>query len=297
MNFITIYETRISSHMGSVPCDQQGSTRMPGAAKSSSEAATPPTNDVLVQRDNDILRVTINRPEKRNPLSRPVLAAIRHAFVTHREDTGLRFAVLTAAGDKNFAAGGDLRELQAVRDPGDVQVFSDEAHAALDAIRRFPLPVIAAINGDALGGGAELSVACDMRILAHHARIGFIQGRLNISTSWGGGTDLMRLVGYARGIALLSRSALTGGDEALRIGLAEAIAPEGQDFSAFVEEFIAPMRRQAPQVLRAFKAQAMAERFGHSRDESRAIERDHFVSTWLHEDHWTAAAKALAPAK
>jgi 1,4-dihydroxy-2-naphthoyl-CoA synthase len=241
--------------------------------------------------------VTINRPEKRNPLSRPVLAAIGQAFLGHQQDERLRLAVLTAAGDKNFAAGGDLRDLHSVREANEVKAFSDEAHAALDAIRRFPMPVIAAVNGDALGGGAELSVACDMRILAHHAQIGFIQGRLNISTSWGGGPDLMRLLGPARGLALLSRSALVGGEEAVRIGLAEAVASEGQDFSAFVEDFVTPILRQKPQVLRAFKAQAMVERFGNSRDACRALERDNFVSTWLHDDHWTAAARALAPAK
>lgn len=253
------------------------------------------TGEVLTREDGGVLRVTINRPEKRNALSRRVLAGLREAFESHRERADLRCAVLTATGDTSFAAGGDLREVRSIRTIEAAESFSDESCAALDAIRRFPLPVVAALNGDALGGGAELSVACDMRIMAAQARIGFIQGRLNISTSWGGGTDLMRLVGYARGLALLSRSALLGGAEAVSFALAEAVATEGEDFGEFVERFVAPMRRQTPLVMRAFKAQAIAERFAAPREDSRRLERDYFGRTWVHEDHWRAADKVLAP--
>lgn len=251
---------------------------------------------VLVSREGGVLRVTVNRPEKRNPLSRPVLGQLRRAFEAASDDEDLRLAVVTGAGEKSFAAGGDLRELQSLRTEAEASAFSDEAFGALDAIRRFPLPVVAAINGDALGGGAELAAACDLRLIAAHARIGFIQGRLNISTSWGGGTDLMRLVGYGRGLSLLGRSAILSGPEALAIGLVEAVTPDGTAFPDFVETFIGPIRGQTPLVLRAFKAQAMAERFGRPRDEARDLEREHFTRTWMHDDHWAAADKVLAPA-
>ncbi len=253
--------------------------------------------EVLVQAEDDVLRVTINRPEKRNALSRSVLAAIADAFRVHRDRQELRLAIVTAMGTRSFAAGGDLREVESIREAEASKRFSNECHAALDAIRLFPLPVIAALNGDALGGGAELTVACDIRLMAAHARIGFVQGRINISTSWGGGIDLMRLVGHARALSLLSRSALIDGAEAVSIGLAEAVADAGQDFAAFVEEFIAPLRRQMPRVLRGFKAQAIAQRFGLPHEQCRAIELEHFVATWVHDDHWIAAAKMLAPAQ
>lgn len=253
--------------------------------------------EVLVRVDDDVLRVTINRPEKRNPLSRPVLTAIGEAFRIHRDRQSLRLAIVTAVGAKSFAAGGDLREVESIRESEASRQFSNESHAALDEIRRFPLPVVAALNGDALGGGAELAVACDIRLMAAHARIGFIQGRINISTSWGGGIDLMRLIGYARGLSLLSRSAIIGGTEAVSIGLADAVAGPDQDFTAFVDEFVAPMRRQAPRVLRGFKAVALAQRLGLSRDQCRAVELEHFVESWVHDDHWLAAAKVLAPAQ
>ncbi len=255
------------------------------------------SGEVLVQLDDDVLRVTINRPEKRNPLSGSVLAAIGEAFRVHRDRPELRLGVVTAAGNKSFAAGGDLREVESIREIEAARQFSNDSYAALDEIRRFPLPVIAALNGDALGGGAELAVACDIRLMAAHARIGFIQGRINISTSWGGGVDLMRLVGHARALSLLSRSAVIGGAEAVSIGLADAVGDTDQEFTAFVDGFAAPLRRQAPRVLRGFKAVALAQRLGLPHQQCRAVELEHFVTSWVHDDHWVAAAKVLAPGR
>ena len=255
------------------------------------------TGDVLVARDRDVLRITVNRPEKRNPLSRAVLSGIRATLEAHRDDDVLRLVTITGAGERSFAAGGDLREVEAIRTAEEAARFSDEACAALDAVRRFPAPVVAVLNGDALGGGAELAVACDLRIMAAHARIGFIQGRLNISTSWGGGTDLMRLVGYGRALSLLGRSTILTAPEALDVGLVEAVAPTGTDVQAFADEFTEPMRQQTALVLRAFKAQAVSERFAAPRTESRLAERSFFERTWVHDDHWAAAARALAPAR
>lgn len=239
--------------------------------------------------DDGVLRVLINRPDKRNPLSRSVLRRLRSIFDARRDDQNLRLAVVTGAGDKCFAAGGDLKELGTLRLYQDAVDFSDEAYYTLEAIRCFPLPVVAALNGDALGGGAELSVACDIRIMAAHARIGFIQGRLNISTSWGGGADLMRLVGPARALSLMTRGVMVGGAAAIAIGLAEAAAQDS-DFSGFIECFIAPMRRQTSLVARAFKAQAIAARMSDTRSEARRLERDSFGATWTHSDHWNAVA-------
>lgn len=240
-----------------------------------------------------VLRVTINRPEKRNALSRAVLAEIKATFKAHAADDTLKTAVLRGSGDKSFAAGGDLRDLEALRTLEDAAGFADDTKAAFDAIRRFPVPVVAAINGDALGGGAELSVACDMRVMASHARLGFIQGRLNIATAWGGGIDLMRLVGPAVGLRLLAGSEMMDAGRVLALGLANAAAEKGQPIDAAVDQFISPFLNQAPQVMRAFKAVALADRLGLSRSEREAIETEHFARTWVHDDHWQAAKQVL----
>ena len=178
---------------------------------------------LTVEASEGRLAVTIDRADKRNALSRAVLAELQETFERHAKDDSLRVATLTGAGDKSFAAGGDLRDLASVRTVKEAEIMADQAKAALDAIRNFPVPVVATLNGDALGGGAELAASCDFRVAASHARIGFIQGRLNIATAWGGGIDLARIVGSARALRLLARSELLSGDEALALGLVDEI--------------------------------------------------------------------------
>jgi enoyl-CoA hydratase len=167
----------------------------------------------------------------------------------------------------------------------------------LDVIRSFPVPVIAVLNGDAIGGGAELAVACDARIAAHHARIGFIQGKLAISTAWGGGIDLMKLVGPTRALQLLSRSEMLSATEALDIGLVNAVSAEHTKLTETVDAYIEPILRLAPQVLRAFKSLSQGARAGLSDDQLRELETEHLVTTWTHEDHWLAAAGVLEKGK
>ena len=244
---------------------------------------------VLAEVVGSVLNVTVNRPEKRNALSRAVLAGLKDAFTGFAGAGGLRVAVLRGAGDKSFAAGGDLRELGVVRTREEARRMADEGHDALDAIRSFPVPVVAALNGDALGGGAELAVACDFRVAASHIRIGFIQGRLNIATAWGGGRDLMRLLGVERALRLLAASERIDARRARCLGLVEAVGEPGESLQAPVDRFIAPLLQQAPQVLRAFKALAMAVRRGAPEAEVREIETCRLVETWVHPDHWSAA--------
>jgi len=250
--------------------------------------------DLKVESSGGVLRVTINRPEKRNALSAEVLRSLAEVFASNATDESLRVAILRGAGDQCFAAGGDLRELSAITTVDGAREMARDAKASLEEIRNFPLPVIAALNGDAMGGGAELSVACDFRIAAAHARIGFVQGRLNISTAWGGGIDLMRLVGPTIALGLLCRSDMLSGAEAVAIRLVDAVAREGQSLDDLIADFITPMLKQSPQVLRAFKAVAIGVRSGRSRAELNEIETVKFADTWVHEDHWAAAKKITA---
>ncbi len=248
---------------------------------------------VQVASANGVLRVTINRAEKRNALSRAVLAELGQVFEGRAADETVRVAVLTAAGTQSFAAGGDLRDLAGIRTREGAAAMAAQARASLDAIRQFPVPVVAALNGVALGGGAELAVACDLRIAAAHAGIGFVQGQLNISTAWGGGIDLMRLLGPARALSVLGRGEVLGAARAHMLGLVDAVAAPDEPFDAFVASFVAPLARQAPQVMRAFKAQALAERLGRPRAEREEIETQLFSDTWVHDDHWSAADRLL----
>lgn len=237
--------------------------------------------------------ITIARPRKHNALARAVLAQLQAAVTAAGQREATRLVVIAGAGDQYFAAGGDLRDLDSVRDEAAVHAAMDEAGAALDSIRACPVPVLAFLNGDAIGGGAELALACDLRLQAAHARIGFIQARLAITSAWGGGPDLFDLLGPARALRLMARSEMVEAPQALAWGLADAVitdGAQGQD----MQRFLRPMLACPPQVLRGIKAQAIASRNPAQRAAQRAIERQHLVRTWLHEDHWAATETLLS---
>ena len=175
------------------------------------------TGPVQAFKREGVSHVSVNRPEKRNALSMATLDAIAAAFDDAVSEEDLRLAVLTGAGDKSFAAGGDLRELALVK--GGDAAMATRAKKALTAVRNIPLPVIAALNGIALRGGAELTLAYAMRVAASHARIGFIQGKLGVTSAWGGGADLMRLVGTANALQMMTRMEVLDQARAGPVGL------------------------------------------------------------------------------
>jgi enoyl-CoA hydratase/carnithine racemase len=250
---------------------------------------------VLVERHGRVLRVTVNRPRVHNALSRDVLRRLRAAFDHACDDAELACAVVTGAGARYFAAGGDLRDLAEARAEPDVRRMAEEARAALDAVRTFPLPVVALLNGDAIGGGAELAVACDFRLLRSGAHIGYVHGRLQIAPAWGGGTDLAALVGPARALRMTTRAELVPAEVAVAWGLADAVAPAGR-LDAALDDFIAPLLERTPQVLRACKAQAIAARRGLPFEQRRARELDDFVASWVDPAHWAALERLMPDA-
>src|SRR3546814_5838248 len=130
-----------------------------------------------------VVTLPLCRAAKRNALSVALIEALGGMLGATR-DEDMAVLVVRGEGNRAFASGGDLDELSAIRT---VEAAADMSHrfrAVLEKLRSFPVPVIAALNGDAFGGGAELAMACDLRIAAGHARIGFLQGKLAISTAW-----------------------------------------------------------------------------------------------------------------
>ena len=247
---------------------------------------------VLTEVDDALLRVTINRPEKRNALSLGLLDDIGAAFKQHR-NSELKCAVITGAGDRAFAAGGDLKELDALRTRAEARAMSSRVHQVLDEIRYFPVPVIGALNGVALGGGAELAMACDIRIGAAHADLGLIQSQLALTTAWGGGIDLVNAVGNSAALAILCSGRRLTADEAMGMRLYEAVCPEGTDFAAFTADFVAAYLSKSINILRGYKATAAVRR-RMLHEELDDIARDAFVTAWVDDDHWAAAEKALS---
>jgi enoyl-CoA hydratase len=248
---------------------------------------------LLVAELDDVLTLTINRPEKRNALSLALLDDIGATLAAHTHSANVKCAVITAAGDRCFAAGGDLKELDAIRSPEQALAMSQRGRRALDAVRFFPLPVIAALNGLALGGGAELAMACDQRVAVTGAEIGFLQGQLNVTTAWGGGIDLIDAIGHQQALEMLLTSKRVPADQALTLGLVNRVCSPDQILTDAVQDFVAPYLQRSQQVLRGFKALTVSARQA-AHDRAVGAEESHFVATWTHADHWEAVAKATA---
>lgn len=254
--------------------------------------ATAP--ELIVDRRGDSLWLTINRPAKRNALSLAVLEAIGTTLEQHAADDTLRYVVITGAGERCFAAGGDLQELDQLRSAEQAASMSRLGRQALDSVRWFPLPVIAALNGPALGGGAELALACDVRIGTPTAEIGFLQASLNVTPAWGGAIDLVCLLGPATALPLLLDARRIDATEALRLGLLNRVCAAGETLAQCLGSFTAHWRGRPVPVIRRNKALAAAAR-RHWHEQLRHVEEAGLVETWIHPDHWAAAARALAP--
>jgi len=244
--------------------------------------------NLIVNVRDDVLWLRINRPQSKNALSGATLSELREACAAGAAIASLKAMVVTGEGSESFAAGGDLKEFAAIRSVEATDQLWETGSGALDGIRNFPVPVVAAVNGWALGGGAELAVACDYRVAARHAAIGFIHARLNITCGFGGGADLMRLLGHSRALRHALGAKALSAAEAHALGLVDEVAAEDEALEDCVTRFLEPMLRHKPQVIRAYKRMAVAQREGAPLQARRAIEKECFRDTWMHDDHWSA---------
>ncbi|MBS94851.1 MAG: 3-hydroxybutyryl-CoA dehydratase [Chromatiales bacterium] len=248
-------------------------------------------NGLLVEHNGDVLRLTLNRPEKRNALSLSLLDDLG-STLRENNDTPVKCAVITGAGDRCFAAGGDLQELDAIRTEDEARAMSERGHSALDEVRYFPVPVIGALNGLALGGGAELAMACDIRIATEHADLGLIHAQLNVTTAWGGGIDLINAIGNSAALAILCSGQRLAAAEARQLRLYEAICPADKDFAGFTADFLNRILSKSLNVLRGYKATSAVRR-RKLQDQLMMTAREEFIKAWTHEDHWQAVEQAL----
>jgi enoyl-CoA hydratase len=168
--------------------------------------------------------VTVNRPDKLNALNNSVMDELGAAFTAFGGDPAVRGVILTGAGEKAFVAGADIGELNQ-ESPVAAQERSLRGRKVLDGIEGLGKPVIAAINGFALGGGCELALACHVRVAAEGARLGTPEVKLGIMCGLGGTQRLPRLVGRGRALEILLTGEMVDAQEALRIGLVNRVVP------------------------------------------------------------------------
>jgi enoyl-CoA hydratase/carnithine racemase len=187
-------------------------------------SAPDPSAPLLVEARDGITHLTLHRPTAANALSRGLVAALGQALARLRDDGGVRALVLTGAGDKAFSAGADLKERRAMS-LDETRAFLGELRAVVGAVAAFPCPVIAALNGAALGGGLELALACDVRIAADSAEMGLPEVRLGIIPGAGGTQRLARVAGMAAAKELILTGRRIGAARALVLGLVSEVVP------------------------------------------------------------------------
>jgi enoyl-CoA hydratase len=180
--------------------------------------------DLLIEREGAVAIVTINRPKVLNALSLATLDELRRAILALKHDEGVRCVILTGAGEKSFVAGADVNEL-AVQSPVGGREHALRGQHVLDVIENMGKPVIAAINGFALGGGCELALACTLRLAADTARLGQPEINLGIIPGYAGTQRLARLVGRGRALELLLTGDPISAQEAWRLGLVNRVVP------------------------------------------------------------------------
>ncbi|MBV8150849.1 MAG: enoyl-CoA hydratase/isomerase family protein [Candidatus Eremiobacteraeota bacterium] len=228
--------------------------------------------------------LTIQRPEVRNAMSQALMGEIADVL-SQSEDAGLRVLVITGAGEASFCSGGDLREFDGLRDRESTIAMSLRMQRLARGLRRSPLISIAALGGDAYGGGLEFALACDLRVAAEHVRLGFLQVTLGITPAWRGVSRLRELVGRSTALRLLLTGERFDARTALVLGLVDRVAERGRAVDAALELAGAIVAHPAAAV-RIIKEMVDAP----SSDDDTALAREAamFAEAWLSKEHWAA---------
>lgn len=204
---------------------------------------------VLVADAEGIRRITVNRPDKLNALNAATLAALQAAFEAAAAEPAVRVVVLTGAGPKAFVAGADIAEMADLR-ATEGRDFSLRGQKLMRTIETLPKPVVAMVNGFALGGGLELAMACHLRIAADTARVGQPEINLGLIPGFGGSQRLLRLAGRSATLELCLLGAPIAADRALQLGIVTRVVPAAE-LEAETGKLAAQLAASAPLALRA----------------------------------------------
>lgn len=208
-------------------------------------------NNLLIEITDGTAIVTINRPSALNALTVEVLEELGAAFAELTQDVSVACVILTGSGAKAFVAGADIAAMQSL-DAVSAGSFARLGHDVLNVIENFPKPVIAAVNGFALGGGCELAMACDIRIAAENARFGQPEVNLGVIPGFGGTLRLARLVGKGRAKELIFTGDMINAQEAYRIGLANKVVA-AEELLATARDMATKIASKAPVAVRFAK--------------------------------------------
>ncbi|MFW0785569.1 enoyl-CoA hydratase/isomerase family protein [Gordonia sp. CPCC 206044] len=233
---------------------------------------------VTLDFEGELAIITIDRPEARNAIAPDTMDELDKAIDAAH---GARALAITGGGDRVFVSGGDLKELAKLRSLDDARQMAWRMRGICDRIVAFPAPVVAALNGHALGGGAEFATAADIRIAADDVRIGFNQSALAIMPAWGGLERLVSLVGPSRATLLAGTGRMLSSGEALEVGLVDQVLPRA-DFDTGWRRIAGSLATAPASGIKKVVRGATAE---------EAVEE--FAQLWVSDEHWTAADRVL----
>ncbi|WNG80428.1 enoyl-CoA hydratase/isomerase family protein [Mycobacterium sp. ITM-2016-00316] len=237
---------------------------------------------VDLELDGELAVITIDRPHARNAISLETMDQLNTAL---DGAAGASALAITGAGDRAFVSGGDLKELALLRTELEASSMAWRMRAICDRIAGFPGPVIAALNGHALGGGAEVAVSADIRIAADDIKIGFNQISLAIMPAWGGAERLGHLVGRSQALLLAGTGRVLDAPAAERVGLIDQVIPRAEFATSWRETAQLLARRPAGEIKRVIK--------GATTTEAVAA----FAGLWVSQEHWDAADKVMNKGK
>ena len=235
---------------------------------------------ITYEQEGQVGIVTINRPKALNALNSQVLEEIEAAFKAIDLDA-VRAVILTGAGEKSFVAGADIGEMSTLT-KAEGEAFGKKGNDVFRMIETFPIPVIAAVNGFALGGGCEISMSCDIRICSENAVFGQPEVGLGITPGFGGTQRLARLVGPGMAKQMIYTARNIKADEAFRIGLVNAVYPQ-EELMAAAKKMAAGIAKNAPIAVRNCK-KAINEGLDADMDQAIVIEEKLFGDCFETED-------------
>lgn len=242
------------------------------------------TAEVRIERRGALALLIVDRPRALNAIARHTMLELDAAIEQLAATDDVRGVVL-AGGRGRFIAGGDLRDLDSTRSAEDGTAMASRMQSVLARLEDLPIPVIAAVERFAFGGGAEMALACDLRVMGADAVIALRHTRFGVTTAWGGARRLTRLVGHGRALSLLWTGRDVGADEALAIGLADAVAPPGAsvvEHALSLGERIAAGAPGAVATIKVLVSAADLDREAHGR-----LEAERLGPVWAHRDHWS----------
>ncbi|WP_083387779.1 enoyl-CoA hydratase/isomerase family protein [Planococcus antarcticus] len=239
-----------------------------------------------------IMTFTIDRPHVRNAINDSVTTGLEE-LALKAQNSSVRLVVITASGKQAFCSGGDLSVFHALRTEEQAYGMLKRMSDVLYSIKTLSVPVVAIVNGAAVGGGCEIATACDYRLVWDHAKCGFIQGTLAITSGWGGGTYLLETLQHDKALKMLSEAKVYTAVELENIGWASAVIRDEQDIEAFFEQ----IKKIHPDVHRAYKE--MAIRKWQKTDLQERVEQEvrKCAVLWEREAHHGAVDRFLNKTK